>query len=159
MARGYIFEVCDTQDRIGELTEYDMSEYLSELGVDYVKQLDEEQLKQVKMEVTANLALQGAEAGCDEGLFYAVLSDDVKNAYFKSRFEMFKKTTRDMTLEQFSGAAQGGSWGVTDELRSLICYDYSDMVYSDGEYAAFDSFVRNAAPGKKYYFGNVLLLH
>lgn len=159
MARGYIFEISDNPDRIGNLTEDNMSECLSELGLDYVIQLNGAELKQVTMELTENLAAQGAKTGCDEGLFYAVLSDDFKSAYFRSRFEKFKKAACDMTLEQFSGVDREGSWNLLPELKYLICNDYSDMVYCDWDCAAFDTFVRNAVPGEKYYFGNVLLLH
>lgn len=85
-----------------------------------------------------------------------IFNEGFKESYFKKRFETFKKTAQEITLEDF----------VTDKdvklysLKSLMEDKYSFYIWFDEMAMTLDTFIRDYLEiGKKYYLGGTVDYH
>lgn len=80
-----------------------------------------------------------------------------KKAFFKDRFEEFKKSVKKVTLEQFAGVEFGGALAMY-QIETLIENKYGFYIYL--EYPkTLDSFVRELDEDTTYYIGAILDYH
>lgn len=156
MARGYIFEIANNSNK-EILNTMDESDFYSMCGymLDYVENVsDDERIMVVSDFLSKLLEKYGFEAGEESstGNFFFVISNEARQNYFAKRYEAVKKYVGKMTLEEFSKSVI--------ELQNMIDDDCGDAVYFNGTfYHSFDHFIRNAKLNKKYYIGNIVLMH
>lgn len=169
MARGYVYEIegygsfmkddfnqiKDCLHNMDETDFYDLVPY----EADYFSDLESEEAKSEVRECLERLKKYGFEIGKtvdpeDPDIKYPwfKVTQAAKENYFQARYEKVKKIVKSMTLEEFSKDV--------GELESTIDDNYNDAVYLDGEtFYSFDDFVRHADIRRKYYIGNVVLMH
>lgn len=150
--RGYIFEVSTTVDNLGTLGEDDFYGALSELGANYVEDVNGEEKLRIIQDTLKDLYDQGAEKLELDSNFGIILTDACKENYFRKRYHAIKKMVSEMSLQEFATSD-------LYSLRSNIEDTYSDIVYfNDTEYT-FDRWLREAEVDVPYYFGNVIIMH
>lgn len=159
MARGYIYEVCTKIDNIGFMDESDFYELCGH-EADYFSDLEITQEESERNDFLEDLKKHGVQYGTEEAdlriegpeeIPWVIFSQEAKESYFKDRFERMKKLAAEITLEQFATDAYN--------LKRLISDDYGAAVYLNSSFYTLDYFIREAEPGKKYYIGNVVLMH
>lgn len=101
---------------------------------------------------------RGISFGKDDGGEYLIVED--KNRYFAQKFERFQRTLSELspiTLDEFISAACGMQmYNLKD------AYDEKFGFYVDGDefsLETFDTFIRYAEVGTKYYIGATIDYH
>lgn len=164
--RGYMYEVRSDIDSCFSMDETDFYAAEDALAVDHVADVETiGERVQLVQDLLSNFASYGAtftiESYDDGGAIVRVpsieFSIDFKLAYFRPRLERAKACIAEISLSEFAGNSDKNN--LLYKLKTAIEDDFSDCVYLDGSWYTMDSFLRNAIPGKKYYFGNVVLLH
>lgn len=93
--------------------------------------------------------------GVEDDIPYVVFSEQSKMKYFQDRFFKLQDYVKNLSLKEFSNGDEARY-----NIRLLTDNVYSDAIYLNGTYYdSFDYFIRNAEAGKKYFLGNVVLLH
>lgn len=159
MARGYVYEIrSDLNDcPVGQLEEGDLYENAGH-AFDYILELNEEYQESHRDHIIATLKKAGCKTGTDtdDNVSYIIVTESAKKNYFQDKFKKLQEYVKNLTLGEFSS----GDGGAVYNIGHLVDDIYGDAVYLDGSYYdSFDYFIRNAEPGEKYYFGNVLQIH
>lgn len=156
MARGYCYEVSSNIEDfpVGDLREDDLYEYAGH-NFDYSSDIGEEEQRTLRSDLIGVFNKIGCLLGVEDDIPYVVFSEQPKWKYFQDRFFKLQEYVKNLSLEEFSNG---------DEAKYNICLltdnVYSDAIYLNGTYYdSFDYFIRNAEAGKKYFLGNVVLLH
>jgi hypothetical protein len=164
--RGYVYEITDNIEEVNYMEESDFYDYAG-FEADYFADVEDETViatnidhmlyrllgKNMAESVTTRL-FEG------DGVRSFVMTDDIKRAYFKTRYEELCRRVSALTLDEFAlGAPDDTSYA----LRTLIDNDYEDAVFLNdgcgiGVFCTFDSFVRESISGRVYYVGNRLVL-
>lgn len=175
--RGYIYEVTSNIDMFGlfSLTESDLYDECGALSVDYVLDVEKEQMVELRDDLLGFFAKLGANVtkvsaegtaadetesetdGDAEMIDCVEFSDDFKRNYFRKSFESARKLINEMDLDVFAGINYKSN--MLYNLISSISDNYGDMVYFNASCYTMDDFIRSVEPGKKYFFGNIVLLH
>lgn len=161
MARGYCYEITSDLDYIGDLDEWTINEDPSAYGVDYAAKIDDVENRRMYFAARFPGAFSGKKCVDGEDIPTIVITNEIKAKYFQHRLERLKAAVYNMTLEQFSTDYESHGDDDADiyDLRLLIRDTCGDLVYFENEVMPVDDFVRKAEPNKKYYIGNVILIH
>lgn len=155
MARGYIFEIVDDENK-GLLKTMDESDFYDMSGrkFGYVEDVPEDERINLIHDLLDRLIdTYGFIAGEDNsGTPLLIASHKAKQNYFSEALKEVKKIVTSMSIEHFSSNV--------DVLQYLIEDTDGDAVFYNGcFYRSFDYFVRKMVPNQKYYIGNVVLMH
>lgn len=155
MARGYIFEIVDDENK-GLLKTMDESDFYDMSGREfgYVEDVPEdERISLIHGLLDRLIDTYGFIAGEDNsGTPLLIASHKAKQNYFAEALKEVKKIVTSMSIELFSSNV--------DVLQYLIEDTDGDAVFYNGcFYRSFDYFVRKMVPNQKYYIGNVVLMH
>lgn len=155
MTRGYIFEITDKKNKksLGTMDESDFCN-MSGREFSYVENVPEdERISLVHGLLDRLIDNYGFTAGEDNsGTQFLIATSKAKQNYFAEALKEVKKIVTSMSLERFSENV--------DFLQYLIEDTDGDAVFFDGSlYRSFDHFVRKMETDKKYYIGNVVLMH
>lgn len=154
MARGYLYEIVKEPECLFRMDADEATLRYSENEFEWSEDISADEPRKDLMEVLEQL---GAKISTDEdGRNYFQISDQVKQNYFRNRFDRLKKIVQEMTLETFSCD------GVSD-VQEIVEESYDNAVYL-GDYGydrflSFDWFIREAETDVSYYIGNVILMH
>lgn len=159
MARGYVYEISSDLAlyETGQLREGDLYEEAGH-SFEYVSELNNGGQAWIRNNIIETLIKFGCKTGTDpdNNVLYIIITESAKMNYFQERFEKLQKYVGNLTLKEFSS----GDSGIVYEIEFFTNNIYGDAIYLDGSYYdSFDYFIRNAEIGKKYYFGNVLMIH
>ena len=73
-----------------------------------------------------------------------------KHAYFKRRYEQFKKYAVQMTLDDFCDSYE--TW----VLQEIIQNKYHIYIYRNGKWQSLDHFIRVVEEGSVFYIGGIV---
>ena len=168
MSRGYIYEISDNIDTVGNMDQSDFYESISALEVDFVANIPENQQAELREAFIQMLKSCGAVirlvTDTDPEEFsdgvYAVtgLKKKKKKNFFYDRFKRMKQLAESITLTQFAIDSNDKRSLPLYHLKKAIEEDYGDMVYLNSSWYTVDYFIRTADPNRTYYIGNVVCL-
>lgn len=155
MGRGYIYEISDNLDLypIRYMHTDDLLTHSHEF--DYVQEMDCKNPYEASgiIDILKQYGIQ-----CDvikdednEDVLTFTITQEAKHNYFRPRLQQLENIVDNMTLPDFSKSI--------DSLQNLINDQYGDAVYFNNCFYTFDEFMRSAAPGSKFYIGNIYYMH
>lgn len=152
--RGFLFELSEAPDNLGDM---DADSFINTNdGGSFAEWYEDTKLESVDSSVIEELKHVNMYHSSDEknSSPYLLIDDSVRKKYFAKRFLDFHKQSINVSMNDFIS-------GSINEIQRIIEDNYGDAVYlTESQYAlSFDRFVREAEDNRKYYIGNVILMH
>ena len=149
--RGYLFEISQSPNHIGDLTADMFSE--TKDGSCYADAYQDAKPSTVLKKYLTIAQKHNITYGFNRDVPYVILDPVSKKSLFLEKFQMFRKIAKTLTLDVFASDEMSS-------LQNLIENTYGDAVYlvDDGYAVSADEFIRRAVPGIPYFIGNVLMM-
>ena len=143
MARENFYDVALKKSAVGEMTKdifygFDAAEWF----------LTEDD--QAIMMLFELFKAHGFETGEEEGVCYAIFSDEGKMLWPKEKYDAFLDVILGMNIKDFATKS-------VDNLLFTICDSYRDAAWMNDCLYPFYQFIRKAKVGVKHYFGNTVV--
>lgn len=150
-----------SMEELGTMDETDFYEAAGTVA-DYFKDVEGQAKNDILSSLFAQLKGYGFPTGdgydADGSVqLYFTVTQEAKENYFRPRFEKAKQILSSMTLKEFATDVTELGFAVENRYGDAVMADGSFQV--DGSFHTFDSFIRDAVCGTKYYVGNVVLMH
>lgn len=162
MARGYIFEVSDSIDELGTISEDDYYGRLGELAVDYVEDRKGEARDAAIDTALGTMKNKGMETGSKDigGVIWKwfIPTKSCLKRMSEEALGDFRKHAAGLTAEDF--AEDSYKLFETRQALKNTCGDL--FIKPDGCEYPFLQWIANLPDekfGEKFYFGNVVLMH
>ena len=154
--RGYAYEITDDPNALNSMDKDSIESHSESLEIDYCSNMGSEAKTKASTAFCKKLKASGAEITAGKTPAISKVTSEVKQNYFKDRYEKMRKLAAGITLEAFASDPYDTN---LYNLSTAIHNQWSDIVYFNGIIYDMDTFIRNMDADKTYYLGNIIYMH